>query len=185
MNEPLPAEPPAEPPVSRARRWRRYALEAAIFVAVVVAIQAWQSRDVPAGPAPVFAATLADGSAGGLAAWRAAHPGKVIALYFWADWCPICSAQQGSIESLRQDWPVFTVAMQSGAPPAVAQVLAARGLVWPTAVDSDGRIAASYGLRGVPALVVIGPGGDIRSVAVGYTTEIGMRLRLWWARVSA
>lgn len=193
MNEPLPPvtpdpAPPSVPapgtPPRRASRWRRYALEALVFVGIVFAIQLWQARDVPSGPAPEFVAPLADGSTGGLAAWRAAHPGEVIALYFWADWCPICSAQQGSIEALRQNWRVFTVAMQSGPPPAVAQVLATRGLAWPTAVDSDGRIAASYGLRGVPALVLIGPDGDIRSVAIGYTTEVGMRLRLWWARLA-
>ena len=33
----------------------------------------------------------------------------------------------------------------------------------------------------VPAFIVIAPDGRISSASVGYTTEIGMRLRLWWA----
>jgi hypothetical protein len=31
--------------------------------------------------------------------------------------------------------------------------------------------------------VVVDADGNIRSVATGYTTELGMRARLWWASV--
>jgi thiol-disulfide isomerase/thioredoxin len=164
------------------RRWPRWLAEIGVFLLIVLAIQWWQARDVPGGPAPDFEAVFADGRRSGLAAFRAGHPGRVTALYFWAEWCPICRAQQGSVDALRADWPVLTVAMQSGDAAAVAKVQAERGLAWTTAIDPDGRIAARYGLRGVPALVVIGPEGEMRAVAVGYTTEIGMRLRLWWAQ---
>jgi thiol-disulfide isomerase/thioredoxin len=156
-----------------------------LFLLVLTAIQWWQTRDVPAGAAPAFEAAFADGSHSDLAAWRAAHPGQVTGLYFWAEWCPICKAQQGSIDALRADWPVLTVAMQSGDAGAVSKSLRDRGLAWPTALDNDGRIAARYGLHGVPALVVIDADGRLRSIAVGYTTEIGMRLRMWWARMAA
>lgn len=105
-----------------------------------------------------------------------------MAVYFWADWCPICRAQQGSIDDLGRDWPVLTVAMQSGDGAAVSRVLRERGLNWAAAVDADGRIAAQYGLHGVPALAIIDARGALRSMAVGYTTEAGMRARLWWAQ---
>lgn len=136
---------------------------------------------MPAGPAPDFEAPFADGSRGSLAAWRAAHPGQPVAVYFWAEWCPICKAQEGTVDALRADWPVLTVAMQSGDAAAVSRVLRERGLAWPAALDPDGRIAARYGIRAVPALVVVDARGRLRSVAVGYTTGIGMRARLWWA----
>lgn len=173
---------PATPTKKRKRRWLR---ELAVFVAALIAIQWWQSWNVPDGPAPAIEAPFVDGGHGSLAAWRAAHPGQPVLVYFWADWCSICKAQQRGVESLRADWPVLTVAMQSGDAAAVAKVLRERGLDWTTAVDADGRITASYGLRGVPAMVVIGGDGRIRSVSVGFTTELGMRLRLWWARLSA
>ena len=79
------------------------------------------------------------------------------------------------------DWPVLTVAMRSGDAAAVAKALGSRGLDWPTAIDPDGSIAARYGLHGVPALVVVDGRGEIRSVMVGYTTMVGMQLRMWWA----
>jgi thiol-disulfide isomerase/thioredoxin len=172
-------------PRRRARRWLKWAVEAALVVLVVFAMQWWQARDVPRGPAPGFSAPLADGGAISLAEFRAAHPGTAVGVYFWAEWCAICKAQQGSVEAVRSDWPVLTVAMQSGAATAVAKALQERGLDWPTAIDPNGSIAARYGLHGVPAFVVVDRQGEVRSVAVGYTTTLGLRLRLWWAGLPA
>ena len=72
--------------------------------------------------------------------------------------------------------------MQSGDAAKVRGVLAQRQLAWDTGVDPSGAIAARYGLASVPALVVIDQEGRLRSVSVGYTSEIGMRLRLLWAQ---
>lgn len=177
---PLPPAPTPQAPVARRKRlWLR---ELAILVLALLAIQWWQSWNVPAGLAPAFEASAADGGSASLSAFRAAHPGQPVVVYFWADWCAICKAQQGVVESLRADAPVLTVAMQSGDAAAVAKVLRERELAWPTLVDPDGAITVSYGLRGVPAMVVIGEDGRIRSSSIGYTTELGMRLRLWWTR---
>lgn len=168
-------------PSPKKPRWRRWAVEIGVFLLVLLAIQWWQARDVPTGPAPAFEAQLADGGRTSLAAWRGAHPGGPTAIYFWADWCPICKAQEGSVDSVADDWPVLTVAMQSGEAETVSRVLAERGLDWPTVVDADGALASRYGLHGVPALVVLDADGDIRSVSLGYTTGFGLRARLWWA----
>ncbi len=161
-------------------RWVRWTLEGAVALGVVWAIQAWQARDVPAA-APAFSGPAAPEGGLSLEGWRARYPGRPVALYFWAEWCPVCSLQQDSVGRLRADWPVLTIAMQSGDAGAVARTLRARGLDWPTVVDADGSIAARYGLRGVPALVVVDAGGRIRSVAVGYSPEPALRARLWWA----
>ena len=75
---------------------------------------------------------------------------------------------------------VLVCAMQ-GDPDDAPEKLAARGLAWPTVVDESGAIASRYGLAGVPALAVIDADGRLRTVAVGYTTALGMRARLWWA----
>ncbi len=174
------AEPDRKPP-----RWRRRAVEIGMIIAIFFAIQTWMARDVPAGPAPDFATVAADGLTLSLAEWRAAHPGQAVGVYFWADWCPICTAQQGTIDAVQADHPVLTVAMQSGAAAAVASVLAERGLDWTTAIDADGRIAQTYGLRGVPAFVIVDPAGIIRSVSLGYTTGWGLRARLWWAGLNS
>ena len=163
------------------RRWRRWLVDALLVVAVVVGVGWWQTRNVPAGAAPDFETLFADGQPSSLAHWRAAQGERAVLLYFWASWCPLCRSVEGSVDALQADWPVLTVAMQSGDAAAVAAVMAERGLAWTAALDADGAIAARYGLRGVPAFVIVDAGGRIRFAEVGYTTAAGLRARLWWA----
>ena len=164
------------------QRWRRYLVEATVFLVVIMLIHFWQTRHVPAGPAPEITGVMADGSHMTLCEFRARHPGRPVAIHFWAEWCPICRAEESSIDALRNDHPVLTVAMQSGTAPIVSQVLNARQLSWPTLVDAEGKISQSYGVQAVPAFVVVDPAGQLRFFEPGYTTQIGMRLRLWWAQ---
>lgn len=165
----------------RAIDWRMHLSTLALLVIVVVAVNAWRTRDVPV-QAPDFAGVLADGSHITLAQFRALHPGQPVALHVWADWCPVCRTEQHSISRLlRSELPVLTVAMQSGDAAAVTATLQQRNLAWPAVVDEDGAIARRLHLPGVPAFVVIAADGSISSAELGYTSEIGMRLRLWLA----
>jgi len=172
--------PPHHPPARR-RRWLRWTVDICLILAVVLAVQAWRTRDVPDGPVPNFHLLMLDGHYVTLDEWRARHPDSAVALYFWADWCPICRTVEGSIDALSRDWPVLTVAMQSGNPPTVRKHLKQRGLAWDTAVDEHGRIAADLGIRGVPTMLIIDRDGRTRFAEVGFSTETGLRLRLWWA----
>jgi thiol:disulfide interchange protein len=166
--------------------WKSHAATLLIFLLVYAAIHAWQTRSVPKGTAPTFSAPAAGPQAASgmidFAAWRAAHPGQAVALHFWADWCPICRTEENSFNRINRDWPLLSVAMQSGDATRVQGVLTRRQLDWHTAVDPEGQIAKRFGLTSVPALVVVDAQGQIRFAEVGYTSEIGMRARLWWAQ---
>ncbi|HEX5363441.1 MAG TPA: protein disulfide oxidoreductase [Gallionella sp.] len=163
---------------SRARLWRRRAIEALLIVAVVAGIRAWQQRDVASGAAPMLSGALQDGRRYTLPF----HPAKPVLVHFWASWCPVCRAEQGSIQSMAQDHPeVITVAMQSGSAVEVAKHLDEQGLNFPTLNDADGRISAAWGVHAVPASFIIDRDGQVRFVEIGYTTGPGLRLRLWWA----
>lgn len=169
------------------KHWKSHLAQLTLLVAIVVAVQAWQTRHVPAGPAPDLAISLLqlDGTTTRttLAQWRQAHPGQPVALHFWAEWCPICRAEESSVTRLAQDWPVLTVAMQSGPAAKVMQVQQQRQLPWQTAVDTRGELTRAFGFQSVPSFVVIDGQGQLRSASAGYTTELGMRLRLWWVRL--
>ncbi len=169
------------------KNWKSYLLQFGLLVAVVLAVQAWQTRHVPAGPAPDLAISVLqpDGTTSSttLNQWRQAHPGQAVALHLWAEWCPICRAEESSVTRLAQDWPVLTVAMQSGPAAKVKQVQQQRQLPWQTAVDTRGELTRAFGFQSVPSFVVIDGQGQLRSASAGYTTELGMRLRLWWARL--
>ena len=164
------------------RDWRAHGLTLGLVLLVYAVLHSWQTWDVPRGAAPAFTAAGAPAGRIDLEAWRQTHAGRAVALYFWADWCPICRLQQDSVNRLQDDWPVLTLAMQSGDAARVAGVLRQRGLAWTTAIDPDGGIARRYGLGSVPAFIVLDAQGRIRFAEVGLSSETGMRLRLWWAQ---
>jgi thiol-disulfide isomerase/thioredoxin len=165
--------------------WKSHLRTFVFAAAVVFGIQIWQTRDVPNGLAPNVEVILmqSDGttSKSTLQDWRALHPGQPVALHFWAEWCPICRTEENSITRLTADWPVLTMAMQSGPSDNVRKVLQKRELPWNVAVDERGTATHAFGFNAVPAFVVIDAKGNLRTPTMSYTPEMGMRLRLWWA----
>ena len=71
--------------------------------------------------------------------------------------------------------------MQSGSPTAVTRYLNENGLSFVTLVDDGGMLARRYGVRGVPTTFIIAADGEIDAVDVGFSTELGLRMRLWLA----
>lgn len=171
---------PAKP--SRKRVWVRRAIELAVVIVVIFGVRSWQQRDIVSGAAPSLQGMLLlDGKP--LAAMSPEQAGKPVLVHFWATWCPICRTEQGSIEKIAADhFNVVTVAMQSGANDSVAKFMAEQKLSFPVLNDADGMTSAEWGVHAVPASFIVDGNGKIRFVEVGYTTEIGLRLRLWLAQ---
>lgn len=167
---------PVKPKKSRV--WLRRGLEVLFFIVLIMGVRTWQQRDIVKGMAPPLSGLLLDGKPFVLAA----RPAQPVLVHFWATWCPVCRAEQGSIDSLARANPhVITVAMQSGSSGAVQQYMGELGVSFPVVNDADGQIAASWGVHAVPASIIVGTDGEIRYVEIGYTTGLGLRLRLWLA----
>lgn len=164
----------------RAKKWRGYVLNILFFVALIAGIRFWQHRDMASGAAPALQGRTLAGQAYTLPA----HPGKPVLVHFWATWCSICRADQGSIAAIAHDNPnVITVAMQSGTPEAVSRHMHEQGIDFPVVNDPDGALSSAWGVHAVPANFIIAPDGKIRFIEVGYTTGIGLKLRLWLAGI--
>ncbi|WP_018232900.1 redoxin domain-containing protein [Thioalkalivibrio thiocyanodenitrificans] len=161
------------------RRWLVWGLEILFFVVLFLVIKAWVQRDMISGEAPALAGLDLTGEPVTLADYR----GQAVLVHFWATWCRICRMEQGSIESLSRDWPVITVATQSGTAAEVAAHMAANDLTHTVILDPDGALASRYGVRGVPSSFVVDANGEIRFRETGFTTGWGLRTRLWLARV--
>lgn len=56
-----------------------------------------------------------------------------------------------------------------------------QGIAFPVLTDRDGALSRAWGVHAVPASFIIAPDGQIRFIEVGFTTGIGLRLRLWLA----
>jgi thiol-disulfide isomerase/thioredoxin len=160
--------------------------ETLLIIAAVVAIQLWQTRGLPAGAAPPLAGVRSDGVATSLVEFQKLGAGttanKPVLVVFWATWCGVCKAEEHNIVAVARDWPVFSVAMQSGDAAAVAKHLQERGAPYPALIDSDGANAAVWRITGVPTHFIVDASGNVRFRVVGYATEWGLRARLWWAQ---
>lgn len=147
------------------------------MLVLLLGVRAWQQSGIANGPAPALAGVMLDGKPVALSSFA----GRPVLVHFWASWCPICRLEQDSIDALARDAAVVTVAMQSGDREAVAQHLLNEALGFPVLNDPDGAIAKQWGVRAVPASFIVDGAGQIRYVEVGYTTGVGLRLRLWLA----
>lgn len=161
------------------RKWLKRGLNVFVFIVIIMAVRTWQQRDTVKGVAPPLKGVLLDGKPYVLPE----KPVQPILVHFWATWCPICRAEQGSIESLAHDnFKVITVAMQSGNNALVQQYMREQGTSFATLNDADNLISSTWGVHGVPASFIVDTDGKIRYTEIGFTTEIGLRLRLWLAK---
>ena len=146
-----------------------------IFFVVSQGISWWKSRGAQTGNLSGFNVELLDGARFEISEFS----GKPVLLHFWATWCPVCGLQEGNVESIAQDYPVVTIASWSEGEAAVKKYMHDNGLAFPVMLDDSGQLARSFGLKGVPASFILSPNGEIAFVETGYTTETGLRLRLW------
>ena len=155
-------------------------LKNTIFYSLVIILvfggQFLMTRGIVTGTPPVIQQTLLDGSQ----PMTRLAKGPAL-LYFWADWCGVCRSMQGNVGLVLPDYPLVTVALRSGDAAAVQQYLASRQLTWPVVNDAEGGIAGQYGVQSVPALLFLNRQGQIVFSTVGYTSEWGIRVRLWLA----
>lgn len=152
-------------------------IELAVLLVFVVALEAFLTRDAVGGKAPAFEGVTLSGEPFILSSLQ----GKPAVVHFWATWCPVCRLEHGMIDSLAKDYPVITVAMQSGEEAEVLDVLSKEKVNYPVVNDPQGRLARLYGVSGVPVSFVLDAKGEVRFVTRGYTSGWGVRVRLWLA----
>lgn len=166
-------------PSKPVRPWLRWTRDILILLLLFWLIQWWQSRDLVKDAAPPLVGHRLDGRAYQLDPTQ----GPTL-VHFWAEWCPVCRLEEDSIDRIADDLPVMTVATTSGNAVEVGDYLVREGLSMPVLLDESGDIARRWGVRGVPATFIVDRSGMITSASMGYSTEWGIRLRMWWAGIS-
>jgi thiol-disulfide isomerase/thioredoxin len=111
------------------------------------------------------------------------YQGRAHMIHFWASWCPICALEIPAIEAMiSEGYPVINVAINSGDHAQVMAYALENGMDPNFIVnDPEGQLFAAFGAKAVPASFFIDAQGQVAFVEVGYTTGIGMRIRLWLA----
>jgi thiol-disulfide isomerase/thioredoxin len=146
---------------------------------VLFVIHLWQTRDLIEGSPPALSGQTLQGE------WfdldeQTEWP---LLIHFWASWCPVCRLESGGIDSLASDYPLVTVAMQSGSEGDVLRYLEQHRIQIPVINDPDGKLANAWQVRGVPISYILGSDGRIKFSTVGYTLPLTLRMRLWLAEI--
>lgn len=171
-------EPPPRTPkkTARARLWE-VARGALLIGSVLLASHCYTTRDVLRGSAPRVQALSLQGSTVQIPA-ADRRPRMV---RFFATWCGVCRAEEHNLRAMASSGQVIMIASDSGSADAIRRYAREHELLMPIVVD-DGTLKRKFGVSAYPTSVFVDGEGEIDFVVVGYTTELGMRLRLFATR---
>lgn len=109
------------------------------------------------------------------------YKNKPLLIHFWATWCPTCKLEASSIQSLSQSYNVVTIAVKSGSDEALNAYLKEHGLDFRVINDQDGIYAEKFLVPAFPATFIYDKQNTLAFAEIGYSSEWGLALRMWWA----
>jgi len=112
--------------------------------------------------------------AGGEVAFPAQAAGQIVAIRFWADWCPFCESEMTQLEPVYRkyrDQGLRILAVNVRQDGDTARRFVARlGISYDTLLDSDGRVARAYGVLGLPTTFFVDRAGRLKGKIIGEST---------------
>ena len=134
-------------------------------------------EDLAGKPAPEFNLTQLDGASFDLAAHQGKH---IVLLDFWATWCGPCRAAMPTLVELARDYAekgvrYFAVNLRED-PETIRRYLKETRLDIVVPLDKEGSVAKTYGVRGIPTMVIVGTDGVVKTVHVGSSPSLKSEL---------
>jgi len=106
---------------------------------------------------------------------------QALMVHFWATWCPICKIEAPNIQQISKHYNVLTVAVESGSDEDIQQYLDKNNLDFK--VINDKRYAQKFNIQVFPTTIIYDKNKNVIFTEVGYTSTLGLYLRMWWANV--
>ena len=82
---------------------------------------------------------------------------KLVVVDFWADWCGPCKMIAPILEQIAEEHPELTIAKMN--------------------IDDDPSVAISYGVTGIPTLLLF-ENGQVKQTVVGYREKADLEALL-------
>ncbi len=151
-----------------------------IFSAVVLLVGQWQSRNLPTGLSPQVKAQDLSGNAVNFP-----NKGVVSIVYFFAPWCGVCRVSMPNLKALKEYFPeidITAVAFDFESPDEVRVFKSEVGVNLPILLGEE-TARRLWKVSAYPTYIVVDKGGVIRGASVGYSSQMGMIIRLLWAKI--
>ena len=158
-----------------------------IFIGIFLLITWWQQKDMLTTSshelAPSFSLVNMKGE---VMSFNPSEQTQKTLVYFFAPWCGICHASIDNIESIKQsadgEINFYIIALDWKGKQEVEEFLAEHHLTIPVLLGTQ-QTTNAFKIRGFPSYYVIDSDGLLQSKDMGYTTELGMRIRLGLAEI--
>ena len=148
-----------------------------LLVTVGWGIDFWRVQSIVSGQAPELVTESVQGEQIDLLALSQEKP---VLVYFWATWCVVCSSVSPSVAFMSDNYPVVTISLRSGEVARVSKYLQAKEYGFTVINDAKGDISKIWGVSITPTIFIVDK-GEIKSVTTGFTSPLGMWLRLLMA----
>ena len=122
-------------------------------------------------PAPQFSLQQLEG---GATRFPEDYAGKVVALRFWADWCPFCESEMVALEPVYRkyrDQGLVILAINVRQDRETARKFIAKlNISYDVLLDLEGEVARRYGVLGLPTTFFVDREGILRKRILGEST---------------
>lgn len=162
-------------------KWMRIAPIALTLLLVLLGISGCgepHPQLLTGAPAPAFRLPTLDTTE---VAFPAQTAGRVVAIRFWADWCPFCESEMTQLEPVYQKYRgqglrILAVNVRQDAETA-QRFVSKLGVSYEILLDFDGKVARSYGVLGLPTTFFVDGEGRLKGKVIGESTpEVFERL---------
>jgi len=164
--------------IKQRKGWAGWAKEifTLMLITIVVGwgIDLWRSQTMVSGKAPALLAQSVSGETLNLLTMSQDKP---VMVYFWATWCSVCNAVSPSVDLISGHYQVVTIALTSGKTERIKQYLHTKGYSFDVVNDPRSEISRRWGVSVTPTIFIIDK-GEVSSVTTGFTSPMGMWLRL-------
>ncbi|MCF6288675.1 MAG: TlpA family protein disulfide reductase [Proteobacteria bacterium] len=161
-------------------KWASILFEVTIIVLILATFSWYQNRGTLAADgamAPDFTLQSLTGETIQLSQLK----GKKVLIYFFAPWCKICHMSGDNLNALRkardkEELEILVIGVSYEFEAEVQDFANELQLTVPVLYGNN-QIMHDYKIKGFPTYFVIDKDGKVTHRSVGYSTELGMRLR--------
>lgn len=154
-----------------------------IFAILFYAISWWQQKDMlPANNQSTAPTMILTSVKGEVITVDAKLSKKKTLVYFFAPWCGVCHVSIDNLENIKQsssntDLDIYVVALDWRSIEEVKEFLAKHSLTMPILLGTN-KTQQDFKIPGFPSYYLLSNSGKILSKSMGYSTELGLKMRL-------